>query len=76
MNRKRRRENRLAYAARYNHDHDNHEEKARGRTLSSHNKGKCNKISRGSVSAAMTIKSVIPRFNVFVASLAPFFNCL
>jgi hypothetical protein len=47
-----------------------------GTFLSSHNNGKCNKIANGSVSAAKIIKSAIPRFNVFVASLAPFFNCL
>jgi hypothetical protein len=28
------------------------------------------------VSAARTTNSEMPRFNVFVASLAPFFSCL
>ena len=47
--------------------------KTYGTFLSSHNKGKCKTISSGLTSAAMTIKSLIPRFKVFVASLAPFF---
>ena len=47
-----------------------------GTFLSSANKGKCNKISSGSVSAARTMNSQIPLFKVFVASFAPFFNCL
>ena len=44
-------------------------------TLSSHNNGKCNTISNGVVSAAITINSAIPLFNVLVASLAPFLIC-
>lgn len=36
-------------------------------TLSSHNNGRCNKISKGSASAAMTMNSDIPLFNVLVA---------
>ena len=47
-----------------------------GTFLSSHNNGRCNKISKGSASAAMTMNSDIPLFNVLVASLAPFFNSL
>ena len=47
-----------------------------GTFLSSANNGRCNKISNGSVSAARTTNSLIPRFSVFVASFAPFFNCL
>lgn len=47
-----------------------------GTFLSSHSKGRCNKISKGSASAAITINSDIPLFNVFVASLAPFLNSL
>jgi hypothetical protein len=35
--------------------------------LSSHNKGKCNRISRGSASAAMIMSSAMPRFNALVA---------
>ncbi len=50
--------------------------KTYGTFLSSHNKGKCNKTSIGSQSAAMMINSEIPLFKVLVASLAPFFNCL
>lgn len=50
--------------------------KTYGTFLSSHNKGKCNKISIGSVSAAMMMNSEIPLFKVLVVSLAPFFNCL
>ena len=49
---------------------------ARLMILSSHNNGKCKTISNGSVSAAITMNSLIPRFKVFVASFAPFFNCL
>ena len=41
-------------------------------TLSSHNKGRCNRTSYGVVSAANIISSDIPRFSVFVDSLAPF----
>ena len=41
-------------------------------TLSSHRSGKCRTISKGSVSAAMTINSDCPLFKVFVASFAPF----
>jgi hypothetical protein len=37
-------------------------------TLSSHSRGRCSKISRGSVSAAMMITSAIPRFRVLVAA--------
>lgn len=48
--------------------------KTYGTFLSSHNKGRCNKISIGSVSAAMMMNSEIPLFKVLVASLAPFFN--
>lgn len=36
-------------------------------TLSSHNNGKCSKISNGSVSAVNTINSAIPLLSVFVA---------
>lgn len=45
-----------------------------GTFLSSHKSGKCIKISIGSASPAQTMNSVMPRFNVFVASFAPFFN--
>ena len=38
-----------------------------GTFLSSHSNGKCNKISNGSASAAMTINSARPRFKAFVA---------
>ncbi len=43
---------------------------ARGRalTLSSASSGRCSRISIGSVSAAMTTNSDIPRFSVFVAA--------
>jgi len=41
--------------------------KTYGTFLSSHNNGKCNKISRGSASAAQTMNSEIPLFNVLVA---------
>lgn len=37
-------------------------------TLSSHRRGRCNRISRGWASAAITINSAIPRFSVFVAA--------
>lgn len=47
-----------------------------GTFLSSQRRGRCSKISRGSVSAAITTNSQIPRFKVLVASLAPFFSCL
>ena len=32
-------------------------------------------MAKGEVSAARTMISDTPRFNVFVASFAPFFNC-
>lgn len=71
------RRERQCYSYGTHHGDDNSNMVKEGwRTLSSHNNGKCNKISKGSVSAAITIKSVIPRFSVFVASLAPFFSCL
>lgn len=38
-----------------------------GGTLSSHSRGRCSRISRGSVSAAMMISSAMPRFSVLVA---------
>lgn len=38
--------------------------------------GKWRTISRGLASAAMIMSSVIPLFNVLVASLAPFLICL
>ena len=41
-------------------------------TLSSHSKGRCNTISKGVESAAITINSLIPLFKVLVASFAPF----
>lgn len=41
--------------------------KTYGTFLSSHNNGKCNKISKGSASAAQTMNSEIPLFNVLVA---------
>jgi hypothetical protein len=41
--------------------------------LSSHSKGKCKTISKGSASAANIIKSLCPLFKVLVASFAPFF---
>ena len=47
-----------------------------GTFLSSQSRGKCRRISSGSVSAAITMNSLTPRFRVLVASLAPFFNCL
>lgn len=37
--------------------------------------GRWRTISSGLASAAMIINSVIPRFNVLVASLAPFLTC-
>ena len=37
------------------------------RTLSSQRRGKCNKISIGSVSAVRMMISAMPRFKVFVA---------
>ena len=59
-------------------------------TLSSQSNGRCKRISRGSVSAAMIITSAIPLLRVFVAvilyypwflllflpSFAPFLSCL
>jgi len=36
-------------------------------TLSSHNNGRCNRISSGSASAAMMMSSAMPRFNALVA---------
>lgn len=39
-----------------------------GRTLSSASSGKCSRISMGSVSAAMTTNSLMPRLSVFVAA--------
>ncbi len=45
-------------------------------TFYSQRMGKCNTISSGLASAAMMISSVIPLFNVLVASLAPFLICL
>ena len=44
-------------------------------TFYSHRIGKCKTISKGLASAAIIMSSVISLFNVFVASLAPFFNC-
>ena len=44
-------------------------------TFYSHKIGKCNTISSGLASAAIIINSVIPRFKVLVASLAPFLIC-
>lgn len=41
--------------------------KTYGTFLSSHNSGKCNNISKGSASAAHTMNSDIPLFNVLVA---------
>lgn len=41
--------------------------KTYGTFLSSHNNGKCNKISKGSASAAQTMNSEIPLFRVLVA---------
>jgi hypothetical protein len=41
-------------------------------TLSSQRRGRCKTISKGSVSAAMTINSDCPLFKVLVASFAPF----
>lgn len=40
--------------------------------MSSHKRGKWRRISRGSVSAAMTMSSAMPRLSVLVASLAPY----
>ena len=39
-------------------------------TLSSASRGKCRRISIGSVSAAKTTNEAIPRFKVFVAAFA------
>ena len=50
--------------------------KTYGTFLSSQSNGKCNKISKGSASAARTTNSAIPLFSDFVASFAPFFSCL
>jgi hypothetical protein len=47
-----------------------------GTALSSHNNGRWRRISMGSASAAMTMNSLIPRFNDLVVSLAPFLSCL
>ena len=38
------------------------------RTLSSHSKGRCSRISSGSVSAAITMNSAIPLFRALVAT--------
>ena len=43
-------------------------------TFSSHNKGRCKTISKGSVSAAIIINSDISRFRDLVVSFAPFFT--
>ena len=40
--------------------------------MSSHNKGRCSRISSGYASAAKIINSAIPLLRVFVASFAPF----
>jgi len=50
--------------------------KTYGTFLSSHRSGKCMRISIGSVSAAITMNSEIPRLRVLVTSLAPFLSCL
>lgn len=50
--------------------------KTYGTFLSSHRRGRCSKISRGSVSAAMTMNSEIPRFNVLVAADAQIQNAI
>ena len=42
-----------------------------GTFLSSQRRGRWRRISRGSASAASTMNSAMPRFRVFVASLAP-----
>lgn len=39
-----------------------------GTFLSSHNSGKCKRISKGSASAAITINSASPLFSAFVAA--------
>lgn len=39
-----------------------------GTFLSSHNNGKCKRISKGSASAAITINSASPLFSAFVAA--------
>ena len=44
-------------------------------TLSSHSKGKCSTISKGSASAANTINSDIPLFKVLVAKKDDNFGC-
>jgi len=47
-----------------------------GTFLSSARSGRWSRISSGSVSAARTTNSEMPRFSVFVASFAPFLSCL
>ena len=47
-----------------------------GTFLSSASRGRWSRISSGSVSAAKTTNSEIPRFKVLVASFAPFLSCL
>ena len=47
-----------------------------GTFLSSASRGRWRRISRGSVSAARTTNSEMPRLRVLVASFAPFFSCL
>lgn len=50
------------------------ETKMYGTFLSSHNKGRCNIISSGSASAAITIISTKPLFKTLVDSFAPFLS--
>ena len=47
-----------------------------GTFLSSASRGRWRRISRGSVSAARTTNSEMPRLRVLVASFAPFLSCL
>ena len=50
--------------------------KTYGTFLSSARRGRWRRISSGSVSAARTTNSEMPRLSVFVASFAPFLSCL
>lgn len=61
------RPNRSGSLARTTKPHTLEGTKTYGTFLSSHSRGRCSKISKGSASAAITMNSEIPRLSVFVA---------